>query len=195
MTTDNQAPDAYDAVIADLRAQREKIDQTIALLSALRGGGSAVAVPLAGAGAADNGIVETAGMFLGMSIVDAAKKLLSVRKRTLGNVDIARELQAGGLVMTSKDPVNTVGSVLTRRFNEVGDVVKVGRGIWGLKEWYPGRNFKAAERKAISASQLAADPEPDWSEEGGPPSEFDELADMQRRAQVTPITQLRPGNL
>jgi hypothetical protein len=24
----------------------------------------------------------------------------------------------------------------------VGDLVKVGRGTWGLKEWYPGRSFK-----------------------------------------------------
>ena len=32
-------------------------------------------------------------------------------------------------------------SVLTRRYNETGDIVRVGRGVWGLKEWYPGRNF------------------------------------------------------
>jgi hypothetical protein len=31
---------------------------------------------------------------------------------------------------------------LTRRFIEVGDIVKIGRGVWGLKEWYPGRSFK-----------------------------------------------------
>lgn len=29
-----------------------------------------------------------------------------------------------------------------RRFNVQGDIVKVGRGVWGLAEWYPGRNFK-----------------------------------------------------
>ena len=61
-------------------------------------------------------------MFLGMSIADAAKKLLAMRKRTMGNVEISRELQAGGLVFSGKDPVNVIGSVLTRRFNDVGDV-------------------------------------------------------------------------
>ena len=63
--------------------------------------------------------------------------------------------------MNSKDPVNTVGSVLTRRFGEVGDVVKVGRGIWGLKEWYPGRSFKPSDkrlsREAIEANLNALD--------------------------------------
>ena len=31
---------------------------------------------------------------------------------------------------------------MTRRFIQVGDIVKVGRGIWGLKEWYPNWSFK-----------------------------------------------------
>jgi hypothetical protein len=44
--------------------------------------------------------------------------------------------------LNSADPVNTIGAVLTRRSNEVGDIVKVGRGTWGLKEWYPNRTFK-----------------------------------------------------
>jgi hypothetical protein len=142
MSSDQNA-DPYDKVIADLRAKREQIDQTITLLEAIRGGGS---VGVATGGSTVNGIgleiTETAGTFLGMSIVDAAKKLLALRKRTMGNVEIARELQAGGLVLTSQEPANVIGSVLTRRFNQIGDVVKVGRGIWGLKEWYPGRSFK-----------------------------------------------------
>ena len=148
MTSDILGADPYVAVLADLLAKREQIDQTIALLNSLRGG---VQAPINYAPANDGGITETAGMFLGMSIADAAKKLLGQRKRTMGNVDIAREIQAGGLVLSGKDPVNVVGSVLTRRFNEVGDVVKVGRGIWGLKEWYPGRTFKTASKAPTPA--------------------------------------------
>jgi len=153
MTEVITGPDPYDAVLADLRAQRDKIDQTIAVLTSLRGGASG---PVAGASSLPAGgetpVVETAGMFLGMSITDATKKLLALRKRTMGNADIARELQAGGLAMNSKDPINTVGSVLTRRFHEVGDVVKVGRGIWGLKEWYPSRTFKPSSKSNGNAS-------------------------------------------
>lgn len=172
--TDNQDSDPYAAVIADLRAQRDKIEETIAVLEGFRGGiVAATGISKATARAEGVAIVETAGMFLGLSIVDATKKLLSSRKQTLGNAEIARALQAGGLAMTSKDPVNTVGSVLTRRFNEVGDVVKVGRGIWGLKEWYPGRNFKSVGRTtplmAAGKPGMDSDEEPDWPEDGDTP--------------------------
>ncbi len=81
------------------------------------------------------------GAFLGKSIVEAAKMLLAARQRPLRNPDIATAFSAGGLVLNSKEPANTIGSVLGRRANEVGDIVKVGRGTWGLMEWYPGRSF------------------------------------------------------
>lgn len=153
--TEVNGVDPYEAVLADLQAKRDQIDQAIAALTTLRGGAVVMpaGMPLQNAGA-PSPIEETAGMYLGMSITDATKKLLALRKRTMGNADIARELQAGGLAMTSKDPVNTVGSVLTRRFNEVGDVVKVGRGIWGLKEWYPGRSFKPSSKQSASSTQV-----------------------------------------
>ena len=54
---------------------------------------------------------------------------------------ILSALEDGGLVLTGGNKANTVGSVLNRRFRNVGDVVSVKRGTWGLKEWYPGRNF------------------------------------------------------
>lgn len=152
MSIESRGTNPYAAALADLRAKRDQIDQTIAFLEGLQSVAvvSAGALSASGAGSpnAESEIVETAGMFLGMSIVEASKKLLGMRKRTMGNVDIAREIQAGGLKLTGVDPVNVVGSVLTRRFNQVGDVVKVGRGIWGLKEWYPGRTFKPAGRNS-----------------------------------------------
>ena len=142
MTTDQTVVDPYEAVLADLHSKREQIDQAITVLVALRSGSAAPAGPRSGDAATENGIVETAGMYLGMSIVDAAKKLLNLRKRTMANAEILAELKAGGLVLTGADPLNVVSSVLTRRFNNVGDVVRVARGTWGLKDWYPGRNFK-----------------------------------------------------
>jgi hypothetical protein len=41
---------------------------------------------------------------------------------------------------------NIIGSTLTRRFQQIGDIVKVGRGVSGLKEWYPNHSFNI-ERK------------------------------------------------
>ena len=149
MTTENQSTNPYAAALADLRKKRAEIDNTIKVLEAMSGLKLAD-IPsdpsLEGEAAPAAGVEVDAGAFLGMSIADAAMKLLGMRKRQMGNVEIAKEIVAGGLVMNSKDPVNTVGSVLTRRFNQVGDVVRVGRGTWGLKEWYPNRSFKPAQK-------------------------------------------------
>jgi hypothetical protein len=142
-------PDPYDAVLADLRVKREAIDNAIVTLESLRDGRLGIA-PAPAASDPQQGPIEDAGMFLGMSIADAAKKLLKMRKRTLGNAEILKELQAGGLVLTGADPLNVIGSVLTRRFNNMGDIVRVGRGVWGLKEWYPGRNFKPAAKTSLT---------------------------------------------
>ncbi len=137
MSTESNGFDPYEAVLADLKAKRDQIDQTIASIEALRGGGIATGVAAVSQTAADG-----PGAFLGMTIVDAAKQLLASRRKPLKNPEIAAAFKAGGLVLQSVEPANTIGSVLTRRFNDVGDVVKVGRGIWGLQEWYPNRNFK-----------------------------------------------------
>jgi hypothetical protein len=168
MTTEIDQTGSYAAVLADLRSKRAKIDNTIRVLEELSGlklehvEGELKLVPRDQEAAP--AIEETAGMFLGMSIVDASKKLLALRKRTMGNVEIAKELREGGLVLTGTDPVNVVGSVLTRRFNQVGDVVKVGRGIWGLKEWYPGRNFRPNTKVAVQVLPSVADHHQDPAE-------------------------------
>jgi hypothetical protein len=163
--SDSQALDAYDVVLADLRAKRDQLDKAIEAIEALRAGKpSAVAASPAGSAPS---AVDGPGAFLGMTITDAAKALLAARRKPLNNVEIVAAFKSGGLHMNSADPVNTVGSVLTRRFNQIGDIVRVGRGTWGLKEWYPNRNFKKVEAKG------APEPEPDVdaelaSEDGGP---------------------------
>lgn len=154
MNAENNGTNAYSAVLVDLRKKRDEIDRMIKGLEAISGmsiasavgnaSGSSSALGMAVDGNEPAGLDE--GAFHGMSIADATKKLLAMRKRKMGNPEIARELAAGGLVMTSADPVNTVGAVLTRRFNQVGDIVKVARGTWGLKEWYPGRTFKPSSK-------------------------------------------------
>jgi hypothetical protein len=142
MSTETGGPDPYALVISDLRAKRAQIDQTIKLLEGLRSGATPATPAAEIAEAPAHHEPVGPGNYLGMSIVDAAKKALASRRQALGNAEIHAMLKAGGLHMNSVDPLNTIGSVLTRRFNQVGDVVKVGRGVWGLKEWYPNRTFK-----------------------------------------------------
>jgi lambda repressor-like predicted transcriptional regulator len=60
-----------------------------------------------------------------------------VRKRDLTNAEIGAAFKAGGLALNSVNVPNTINSVLSRRFAKVGDIVKVSRGMWGLKEWHP----------------------------------------------------------
>lgn len=147
----DQIPDPYEAVLADLRAQKERIDATIALLESLRAGG----VPAPGAGLPPR--TETKpkeeteaigpGAFFGMTIHDAAMKLLRAQRREMQTPEIVRELERGGIRLTSEDKANTVGSILLRRFYNVGDIVRVSRGLWGLQEWYPGRKFPKGSSK------------------------------------------------
>ncbi len=138
----------YAVVIADLKKRREKIDVAIKALESLsdlpEGAIGTAMVP----GAAGTPPIE--GEFLGLSIPEATKKLLQMRKTPLGNAAIVKALEEGGLFLTSESKTNTVGSVLNRRARQVGDIVSPRRGQWGLKEWYPGRNFgrKAEEEEA-----------------------------------------------
>jgi len=39
-----------------------------------------------------------------------------------------------------------VGTILVRVANQEGDIVRVGRGLWGLFEWYPGRQRRAKKK-------------------------------------------------
>ena len=164
MSTESEVIDPYAIVLADLRAKRDQIDQAIQAIESVRGG----APPTRANGAAvasDTAPSNGAGAFLGMSIADAAKKLLSNRKQAMNNADIAAALKQGGLVMSANtDPQNMVGSILTRQFDKVGDIVRVGRGIWGLKEWYPNRSFKKEKETAkgdIIAPEEAVEDEAD----------------------------------
>lgn len=78
------------------------------------------------------------GTFHGMSILEAVRKLLSIRKRMMTAQEIATDLRTGGLHLQTDTPSNTVTSVLSRAFSAgAGDIVRVSRGQWGLQEWYP----------------------------------------------------------
>lgn len=157
MSAESEIIDPYEIVLADLRAKRDQIDQAIQAIESVRG--SAAPTKPNGAAVASD---AAAGAFLGMTIADAAKRLLSNRKQAMNNADIAAALKQGGLVMsTNTDPQNMVGSILTRRFDKVGDIVRIGRGVWGLKEWYPNRSFKAKGNGDVATTD---------STESAPPS-------------------------
>src|SRR5262245_18228097 len=104
----------YHAVLADLKAQREKLDAAIAGIETMLG-------MQASSGAAQVGASKLAApteiksdTFFGMSIVNAAEKYLNMVKAPKANPEIAAALEKGGLHNTSGNFANTVGSVIAR---------------------------------------------------------------------------------
>lgn len=161
--SDDTGTDPYAAVLADIDAQIERLRIAKDAIQAIRGNRATVsessmsAPPTSGG---ESGVIDT-GAFLGMTITDATKKLLGIRRKAMNNPAISAELKAGGLVLQSSDPINTIGAVLTRRSKDVGDIVRVARGTWGLREWYPHTSFK---RKDETSPKEEAAPTPSVSE-------------------------------
>lgn len=162
MSSESQQVDPYEVVLADLKAKRDQIDAAIQAIEVLRHGPPSLANPamakktiIGGAGLPEESGVDGPGAFLGLTIVDAAIKLLKARRRSLTNAEIVAAFDAGGLILGSEDKLNTVGSVLNRRFNLTGDIVRVGRGTWGLKVWYPNRSFKKEVKGEVAEGEVA----------------------------------------
>lgn len=133
----------YNAVLADLKAQRDKIDAAIAGIETLLG-----ARAISGQSNTSSGNDLGPGAFLGMSIVEATAKLLRARRQQQRTEDIVKALQDGGIAFASKEPINTVGSVLNRDWNSGGDIVRVSRGVWGLAEWHPRLRKRPGDSKS-----------------------------------------------
>ncbi len=98
-----------------------------------RGGGTAPA-PAGGPG---SGIKHDS--FLKMSIPDATKKLLDMKRVKQSTQEVMDALEQGGL---PRSKYNTVYSILSRREKQIGDIINM-KGDWALAEWYPNHRPKA----------------------------------------------------
>ncbi|HXN97524.1 MAG TPA: hypothetical protein VN881_00535 [Candidatus Acidoferrales bacterium] len=123
----------YRAVLADLKERRVNMDIAIAALEVLCGEPTVVI----GATKESHSTEIQADTFVGLNIAEAASKYLRMMGRGAKSTEqVAESLVRGGLAVTQA----SVSSIL-RKNNRTGegDVIKVGRGLWGLQEWYPGR--------------------------------------------------------
>ena len=152
--------DAYAFVIGDLKRQRDEIDRTIARLEALNSGIPVSDTPRGDAESStqEEQIEETPkdSDFLGMKVIEAAKIVLKQRRKPMSPSAIAAELERGGLLTAGSQ---TISTMLQRRRNQVGDVVSPKRGVWGLKEWYPRRNFGKSDVTAKNGANETSEPE------------------------------------
>ena len=148
----SQETDPFVLVVERLKREREEMDRTIALLEARISKNlppaPAEAKPEAEKedererGAETPNPSGDEGEFLGMTVADAARVVLTRRRKPMSPANITAEVERGGLLVASP---RTVASILNRRSRDVGDFASPKRGLWGLKEWYPRRSFGKAE--------------------------------------------------
>ena len=137
---DQEQINHYDAVIADLESQREKLWTVIVALKSLK----QLGMPLDKVSAFVSGEPTTTALapevplshdaFFGQTIPDAARKYLSSVKSTKPHPDLCDALLRGGFKTSATNFREVVRSTLGRH----PDFVKIN-GQWGLREWYPGR--------------------------------------------------------
>lgn len=148
----NQGID-YAAVLTDLLARRDALEKAIEAVRPLAGQNAAKA-------AASNISVEIKGdSFFGLSIPDAIRKLLNMKKKPLTPAEVASYLEEGGVTHSSANFVNTVGSVLHRSAKNETSIVQVKRGQYGLIEWYPGYRKKNGGKKGEEKTDSEAENE------------------------------------
>jgi hypothetical protein len=129
----------YKAVLEDLKAKKAGLEQAIAAVEAIVGG-------LGGLGEATTMNGSTSKMieadtFIGMNILQAAEKYLQMVGRPAKTTEqVAKALNDGGLQVSQ----GSVSTILRRSDNGESPVTKVGRSLWGLASWYPGKARRAA---------------------------------------------------
>jgi hypothetical protein len=131
---ESQELDPTQLYLAHLRAKRDQLDHLIKIVESNGDGAALPAIP--NTPTMQNAGLEGPGAFLGMTVADATVKLLGIRKKALGNSEIHAAITAGGVVMNSASPLNTLGTILRRRAAEGEDIVRIGK-TWGLASWYP----------------------------------------------------------
>jgi hypothetical protein len=143
----------YSVVLADLKRRREELSTAIALIERISLGGAPVggADPSLGGGEPEpesppRDTLPTkveSDTFFGLSITEATRKYLRMKKRPAATREISDALLEGGYLSQSKDFYANVFASLKRS----PDFVLV-QSKWGLAEWYPGRRLDQAKAKA-----------------------------------------------
>lgn len=159
MGTDSQGVD-YLIVLADLEARKAQIESAIVVIKGLVSAGItsvpvtqtiSMAQPSAqpsGQPSAQPTIGATeiqSDTFFGLNIMEATKKFLAMRKRPVMAPEIVESLRKGGQIHSMSETfANTLGSILSRSEANGGPIVRIGRGTYGLREWYANKSRSEA---------------------------------------------------
>lgn len=112
----------YAAVIKDLRAKRDELNRTIAMLEAMAN------IPATQAQAP--AVQRQPAIATNTGIGDACAKILEHARGTMTTNEVFAALTANGFEFNTQNPVNNVWSALNHRTKVAGDVRKAGRGRW-----------------------------------------------------------------
>jgi hypothetical protein len=148
----NDAPD-YTAVLADLRARRAQLDAAIQALEAVVGS-PAAATRSPPPQERPPGTRALPKSFVGLSVLDAAKQHLQRTGHSLRTTEILGALQQGGVALTGKSPINSLGAILNSNLRKDAGIVRERRGVWALAAWHASRPEAMNGSLAIGLERL-----------------------------------------
>jgi hypothetical protein len=184
----------YQAVLADLIARRARLDHLIAGIKAEMAvqpdalPGPELDSPNA---AHPNAVDIHPDSFFGLSIIEAAKKFLRMARRAQHLTAIASALEQGGL----KRPTDNVMSGILVRAAKGREVTKVGKGMWGLSDWYPKPPKEQTEERRSSRKATPTKGSGKKKARRGKATTKTQPAAQTARATVSEKTGLRPSDV
>jgi hypothetical protein len=151
--SDQPQTNAYEIVLADLKAKREqeiktitdKYDPAIAALEILLNGGAINRIESPAVEGAE--VQIKIGEFHGMPTTSATKVILQRANRPLRTDDIVRHIEKSGRKLEAANPAGNIYSSLKRN----PDFELVAPNTWGLAEWYPNRSRKSKSAPSVAA--------------------------------------------
>jgi hypothetical protein len=152
----------YQAVLADLEAQRAALDQAIAAIRLVMAQQPPELPRAVGVGAPGE---LRSDAFIGLTIPDAVKKFLQTVKEKQTSEQIAEGLRRGGFQSNAKDFAASVQTTLRRYVEENSDMVRVGKTEWGLPEWYGPRVRRKGPLNGKDRDEGHKSPDEDASDE------------------------------
>ena len=140
----------YEKVLAELMAERENLDNMIAWVQK-RLGRNDVGASL------PNSVGESSeprrfprllasDAFFRMKVPQAIKAYLNIVKRPRSAKEITQGLKDGGFATRARNLYATVFPTLLR-MEKAEEIERVGKGEWGLSEWYKGRKGDLGEKE------------------------------------------------
>ena len=146
--------EAYKTVLTDLEQRRAALDkqiEAVKLAMNAAGAGTELLSTFTASPAANGSEppkIET-DTFVGMSVSKSARTYLKMTGKKQHIRDIVAAINQGRAGM--KTSVAVASKLLRRRAVAKGDVVSLGRGEWGLLEWYPDLKRKRTKKQTAAA--------------------------------------------